>query len=81
MQGLHQALQNHQLLPLLIDFFQLETQVFLTKKVLWSQEEIDELSGNLKRLVQSSQNKINTDIIERLHGIERNLLDKKKTEV
>lgn len=53
----------------------------LTKKVLWSQEEIDELSGNLKRLVQSSQNKINTDIIERLHGIERNLLDKKKTEV
>jgi 5-methylcytosine-specific restriction endonuclease McrA len=51
----------------------------LSTKVLWTKEEIEQLSGNLKQMVKNSQLKIQRDIINRLAVMQNNLMDKKKT--
>lgn len=50
----------------------------LGNKTLWTDKEISELSGNLKQLVISSQNKIKLEVADRLKGIEESLSDIKK---
>jgi hypothetical protein len=52
-----------------------KTQNKLDGKTLWSKDEIDELKGNLKKMVLARQLEIRRELISRLRGMEKRMAE------
>ncbi len=49
-------------------------QLKIEKETLWSKDELDELQGNLKRMITARQLTLKKELINRLRGVESNIL-------
>lgn len=45
----------------------------IESKTLWSQAEIDELSGNLRQMIKAKQDNLRRELIQKLRGVEKTM--------